>query len=122
MTAERVLRVATASVLGVAGGIVLAVVAVVVVLLIVVRIFSASGAEHARREAQVQFGKVAKVSDCRKMVDDPVEPEYRCTVTASRCTRSYLFALSHEFGQYAIAPAAKSDVIFDRPCSVPSDR
>ena len=122
MAARRALRLTTATIVGVVGGTILALVAVAAVLLVALHVFSTSGAEHARKEVQAQFGRVAHVDGCRKVVSDPVEPEYRCAVTASSCTRSYLFALAHEFAIYTATPAAKSGAIFDRPCSVPSDR
>jgi hypothetical protein len=119
----RVFRFTVASAVGLVVGTALALVAAVVVVVLVVLDFSTSESEHAKHEVQPQFGEVAHVDSCRKVSDDSADQsEYRCDVTATRCTRSYLFAVAHEFGGYAATPAAKSEKIFSRPCSVPSDR
>ena len=122
MKPRRVLRLGAAAVLGVIFGSVVAVVGVVALALLVFGVFSTSEADHVRKDVQSQFGQVAHVTSCRKVMDDPVESAYRCSVTAAACTRSYVFVVDHEFGQYAATPASKSDAMFAQPCSVPSDR
>lgn len=122
MVIGRALRFGGLAVLGVVVGAALALVAVIAVIILGLKLFSASESQHAVKEVRSQFDKAAHVVGCRKVVGDPVEPEYRCTVTTPSCTRSYLFAVAHEFNIYSATPASKSNAIFQRPCSIPSDR
>ena len=119
----RLVRFGVASVVGLVAGAAVALIGAGAVIVLAFHLFSSSESEHARHEVQSQFGNVAHVTSCRKVsVDTADEDEYRCGVIASGCRRTYLFAIAHEFGGYAATPASKSDRIFSRPCSIPSDR
>jgi hypothetical protein len=85
---------------------------------------SKSQAEHARAEVQKLYREEVHVRSCGEVVpnDGSGESEWRCSVVAPRCNRSYLFVLVHQYAQYAASPATKTGAILNRPCSVPSDR
>ena len=120
MRPSRLIRLAGITVGGILGGIVAAVVAAVGVVVLVIWVATDSPSEHARKAVQADFDAVARVSNCRRVRVDEEASIYRCSVTTTSCSRSYLFLVPKLY-RFTPAPYRKPGSIFDRPCAYRSD-
>jgi hypothetical protein len=117
--AVRALRLTGITIAGIVGGLAAAALTVVVVLALVAYLAADSAGEHARKAVSASFA-TGEVSGCREAREESDSRIYRCTITTTVCTRSFLFVVFKN-EMYGTAPYEAPSYIFDRPCNFPSD-